>query len=199
MHNLIKTSSSKIFLATNGKVTVAVTSVFAYCSGRMPAQHKRVEPISGRLLKVLSYVMTVHGAARRAHQLDANSAGRQRPLARRRPSPTPPCGAKSSTLNHQEGAVLSDEQPASLKITVNALLSSAPSPILTSGGEEGRRTPPSFPKALFHSSRVEILCQSRRQSSETIRSSAGVHFLFPSQDGVGFAKKNPGGFYVFMS
>lgn len=58
MHDLIKTSSSKIFLATNSKVTVAVTvavtSVVAYFGGCMPAQHKRVEPISGGLLKVPS-------------------------------------------------------------------------------------------------------------------------------------------------
>lgn len=97
--------------------------------------------------------------------------------------------AKSSTLNHQEGAALLDEQPASLKITVNALPSSAPSPILTSGRGGGEE------KALFHS-RVEILCQSRRQSSQTIRPSAGVHFLFPSQDGAGFAKKKKSGWFL---
>lgn len=92
-------------------------------------------------------------------------------------------------LNHREGAALLDEQPASLKITVNALLSSAPSPILTSGrGRRGGERLRPFPKALFTAA--------LRFSANHVGNQAGVHFLFPSQDGAEKKKKKSWCFFL---
>lgn len=120
----------------------------------------------------------------------------QLPSACLPPSSLPPSiGAKELNAQSSRGSRSPDEQPASLKITGNARLLSASSPILDSSGwEVGRRRTPSL-WSPFH---VEILCQSCLQSGKTIRPSAGFNFcLFPKTGGA--VKKKNLCFYIFMS
>lgn len=105
--------------------------------------------------------------------------------------------AKSSTLNHQEGAALLDEQPASLKITVNALPSSAPSPILTSGrggGEENASvlSPKRFFTAALRFSANHVGNQARRSD----RAPGFIFCFLPKTERVLQKKKKKSGWFL---
>lgn len=194
MCNLIKTNPSKTSLATNTRVqalaeqNVTVMATIVMRSSEMKYWFKSCDVLEcvhantaqedGTNQWQASERAVVHDEGpwnSLSSSANANLGSRQKVLGRHQPPP--PSGQRAQCLIIKRvgggvgwGGCSLDEQPASFKITINTLLLSS---VLTSGGEQRRRTPPC--DSFLSHPRLN-LCQSRLQSGETIRLSAGFFF-----------------------